>query len=266
MRIRPIVVAGLGLIATALGLRSVERRLLFPVPPVPSQAPVLGSDVQHTWLEVPDGRVEAFLLRSRSAGHDASPLIVYAHGNGELVDYWLRPLGELQSQGMSVLLVEYPGYGRSVGVPSERSIRDALAAGYDWAVSQPEIDSTRIVGYGRSLGGGAVCALASVRTLAALVLESTFTSIRDVAAEVLHVPRFLVAGSFDNLTFMAGCRLPVLILHGESDRSIPVSQARRLAATAHDATLQILQCGHNDCPPSLATLKTFLIANGLLSH
>jgi dienelactone hydrolase len=269
MRIGPIFVVGLGVVAlctATLGFRSAERRLLFPVPPTPGESPVLGSDVEHTWLDIPDGRVEGFLLRSRSLGQGGSPpLIIYAHGNGELVDYWLRPFGELQSQGMSVLLVEYPGYGRSMGVPSENSIQHALAAGYDWAVSQPGIDSARVVGYGRSLGGGAVCALASVRTLAALVLESTFTSVRDVAAEVFHVPRLLIRRSFDNLTVLAGYRAPVLILHGESDRSIPVSQARRLAATAHDSTLQILQCGHNDCPPPLATLKTFLIAHGLLS-
>jgi fermentation-respiration switch protein FrsA (DUF1100 family) len=121
------------------------------------------------------------------------------------------------------------------------------------------------VGYGRSLGGGAVCTLARVGALAALVLESTFTSVRDVAAEGCRIPRLLVSYSFENLTFLAGYRLPVLILDGESDGLIPVSQARRLAAAAHDATLQILQCGHNDCPPSLATLRTFLLAHGLLS-
>jgi len=104
-----------------------------------------------------------------------------------------------------------------------------------------------------------------VRALAALVLESTFTSVKDVAAEMFRVPRLLVGNSFDNLTFLASYRLPVLILHGESDASIPASQARRLAATAPDATLQILQCGHNDCPRPFAALTKFLTAHGLFS-
>ena len=111
-----------------------------------------------------------------------------------------------------------------------------------------------------------MCTLARVRALAALVLEPTFTSVKDVAAEIFRVPRILVEDSFDNLAFLTSYRLPVLILHGESDGSIPVSQARRLAATAPDATLQILQCGHNDCPPPFATLTKFLTAHGLFSR
>jgi len=227
---------------------------------------MVGADVERTWVNIPGGRAEAFLLRSLSPSRGRGPLIIYAHGNGELVDYWLRQFAELQNEGISVLLVEYPGYGRSTGVPSETSIQQALAAGYDWAVSQPQVDPKRVVGYGRSLGGGAVCTLARVRALAALVLESTFTSVKDVAAEIFRVPRILVEDSFDNLAFLTSYRLPVLILHGESDGSIPVSQARRLAATAPDATLQILQCGHNDCPPPFATLTKFLTAHGLFSR
>src|SRR5262249_5366546 len=266
MRVAPLVVVGLmSLWLPAVVFRSAERRVLFPAPPAPTRSPALDSNVEHIWLDIPGGRVEAFLLPSRSPGETSSPLIVYAHGNGELVDYWLRPLTELQSQGFSVLLVEYPGYGRSTGVPSEESIQQALAAGYDWAVSRPRVDPKRVIGHGRSLGGGAVCALARVRPLAALVLESTFTSVRDVAAEVFRVPRFLVSGSFDNLAFVSTYHSPVLILHGESDASIPVAQARRLAAAAPHATLQIMQCGHNDCPRPWATLKAFLDAHGLLS-
>jgi uncharacterized protein len=268
MRLTPLLVVGVGLMALAVaafGFRAAERRLLFPAPPTPPQSPTVDSDVQHTWIEIPSGRVEAFLLPPRSLTGGSDPLIIYAHGNGELVDYWLRAFTELQSQGVSVLLVEYPGYGRSTGVPSEKSIQQALAAGYDWAVSQPQIDPRRVIGYGRSLGGGAVCALARVRALAALVLESTFTSVKDVAAEVFRVPRFLVPDFFDNLAFVATYQSPVLILHGESDGSIPVSQARRLATAARGATLQIMQCGHNDCPRPLPALKAFLNAHGLLS-
>ena len=269
MRTRFLVLLSVGVVAVcsvALGFRSAERRVLFPVPPTPPQSPMVGADVERTWVNIPGGRAEAFLLRSLSPSRGRGPLIIYAHGNGELVDYWLRQFAELQNEGISVLLVEYPGYGRSTGVPSETSIQQALAAGYDWAVSQPQVDPKRVVGYGRSLGGGAVCALARVRALAALVLESTFTSVKDVAAEIFRVPRILVGDSFDNLAFLTSYRLPVLILHGESDGSIPVSQARRLAATAPDGTLQILHCGHNDCPPPFVTLTKFLTAHGLFSR
>jgi len=260
-----IVIGTVASYAACASFRAAERRFLFPAPPTPPEDPTVGADVQRTWLDIPGGRVEAFLLRPSSPPQGGAPLVIYAHGNGELVDYWLPEFKDLQRQGIGILLVEYPGYGRSTGVPSETSIREALAAAYDWAVSQPEVDPTRVVGYGRSLGGGAICALAGVRTLAALVLESTFTSVRDVAADVFGVPRVPVDDSFDNLRCVAHYRMPVLILHGEADSSIPVAHARRLAATAHDSSLTILQCGHNDCPRPLSTLRTFLATHGLHS-
>jgi fermentation-respiration switch protein FrsA (DUF1100 family) len=190
-------------------------------------------------------------------------LVVYAHGNGELVDFWLSEFSPLRSEGVSVLLVEYPGYGRSSGTPSESSIQQALAAGYDWAQAKPGIDPNRIVGYGRSLGGGAICALGRVRSLAALVLESTFTSIQDMAAERFGVPRVLVRNGFENLAFVGNYRSPILLLHGEDDQLVPVSQARRLAAAAPGAELDIERCGHG-CSGQWPVVLAFLRKHGLL--
>jgi fermentation-respiration switch protein FrsA (DUF1100 family) len=257
-----VTLAGVGLVG--FGLRSLERWLIFPSPPAPREAPALGADTEHAWLESPGGRVEAFLLLPEPARDRPGPLIVYAHGNGELVDGWLQEFSELRAQGVAVLLVEYPGYGRSAGTPSEESIQHALAAGYDWAASRPEIDARRIIGYGRSLGGGAICALARVRSLAALILESTFTNVRDVAAERFRVPRFLVRESFDNLALLRSYRSPLLVLHGERDSAIPVSHARKLAETAPASELQLANCGHNDCPRPWAIVMAFLGRHGLL--
>ena len=258
------VVALAGPALVALGLRQVERAVLFPAPPVPRESPMPGDGARHTWLDTPGGRVEAFLLPGRIAeGRTRQPLVIYAHGNGELIDSWLGQFDPLRAQGLSVLLVEYPGYGRSSGSPSRSSIQQVFAAAYDWALTEPEVDPRRIVGYGRSLGGGAVCALGRVRPLAALVLESTFTSIRDVATDAFGVPGFVVWNEFDNLEFVRGYESPVLVLHGEQDRSIPVAHARRIAATAPAAEIEILQCGHNDCPRPWARIVAFLAEHGI---
>ncbi|HZO07962.1 MAG TPA: alpha/beta hydrolase [Myxococcota bacterium] len=257
-----LVLAAFGI--AAAGFRSAENRLLFPAPPAPVQAPAPEPGVERAWLEIPDGRVEAFLLAPLDEAGVRGPLLVYAHGNGELVDGWLGEFGEVRSHGVSVLLVEYPGYGRSEGTPSEASIRAALVAGYDWAVAQPQVDAQRVIGHGRSLGGGAICSLARERALAALVMESTFTSVRDAAADAFGVPRFLVRDVFDNRACLATSRSPVLVLHGDADGAIPVSHARRLAATNPAAELQIVACGHNDCPPPWPAVVAFLRAHGLL--
>src|SRR3990172_9418355 len=158
-----------------------QRWVLFPAPFAAGSVQTDELGIERTWVEQPGLRAEAWLLPARRASGGA-PLLVFAHGNGELIDHWAREFETAREWGLAVLLVEYPGYGRSAGTPSEDSITRAFVAAYDWALSQPGVDGRRVVGWGRSLGGGAICALARQRPLAALVLESTFTSVRAMAA------------------------------------------------------------------------------------
>ncbi len=265
MRSVSSLVAILVLLAlVALGFRYAQRRLLFPAPPAPAHAPTPPDGARLERLVTPEGTVEAFLLPARQPRATAAPVLLYAHGNGELVDGWLSEFEPLRARGLSVVLVEYPGYGRSTGVTSESSIRRALESAYDWTASQPEVDANRIIGYGRSLGGGAICALARTRTLAALILESTFTSVANLAAEHFGMPRFVVFDRFDNLGLVRRYASPLLVLHGVRDDSIPVAHARLLAESAPDAELVTLACGHNDCPPPGAAIVEFLARRGLL--
>ena len=207
-------------------------------------------------------RSEALLLAAEPREGAPTPLLLYAHGNGELIDYWAGDEFEpLRAAGVSVLLVEYPGYGRSSGSPSQASIAQSMVAAFDWAVAQPGVDRARVVGYGRSLGGGAVCALARERPLAALVLESTFTSVRALAAELFHLPGFLVLDPFDNLAAVSTFEGPILVLHGERDEMIPFEHARRLHAANRRSQLHLLPCGHNDCARPWELIERFLLAN-----
>ena len=125
-----------------------------------------------------------------------------------------------------------------------------------------------VVGWGRSLGGGAVCALARERSLAALVLESTFTSVIRMAQLVGLPARFaplLVRDSFDNLTLLRRFTGPVLLLHGERDEIVPPAEATALQAGARAAELHWLPCGHNDCARPWPPVLHFLAAHGLLA-
>ena len=190
--------------------------------------------------------------------------MIYTHGNGELIDDWVDGFEEPRGWGMNVLLVEYPGYGRSGGAPSERSIRAAMLAAYDWASARPEVDPKRIVGYGRSLGGGAMCALAAQRHLDALVLESTFTSVRAMAKR-LGVPGFMVLDPFDNLARVREFDGPILFVHGTRDSIVPVDEARTLHAAAARSELELIACGHNDCVRPWPRVREFLARHGLVS-
>ena len=173
--------------------------------------------------------------------------VILAHGNAESIDTFSSEFDGFRDLGLGVLIVEYPGYGRSEGSPSQDSITEALTIAYDALVAREEIDAERIVLFGRSLGGGAVCALAAQRPVAAMVLLSTFTSIREMAYRYL-APQFLVRDPFDNLAVVENFPGPILVVHGTDDGLIPLVQAETLFAAAENGQLLRYPCGHGDCP------------------
>ena len=238
----------------------LQRSVIFPAPS--GGGPPRPSDAQQVWLKTPAGQIEAWFLAPRTSASRPVPLILFAHGNAELIDYWALAFSEPRDWGMAVLLVEYPGYGRSAGSPSEETIGRTFEAAYDWAKAQASIDTGRVVLYGRSLGGGAVAALSLTRPAAALVLESSFTTTGALALRFL-APPFLVRDRFDNLNAVSHFGGPKLILHGDHDEVIPTSHGRRLAAAA-GVPLELLPCGHNDCERPWPQVHRFLIQAGIL--
>lgn len=252
-----------GLVASGAWFVSFQRATMFPRHLVPRAGPPPPADAVVLRLDTGEEEIEAWLL-ARSGGEPGpAPLLLFAHGNAELVDFWPAAFEEPRRWGLSVLLVEYPGYGRSSGRPSERSIARAMAAAHDWAAARPEIDARRIVGYGRSVGGAAIGRLARDRALAALVLESTFTSVPAMARRI-GVPGFLMRDRFDTLAALRGFAGPALVLHGTRDTIVPAEESRELAAANPRAELHLLACGHNDCPRPWFQLQRFLRAHGIL--
>jgi fermentation-respiration switch protein FrsA (DUF1100 family) len=266
LRFSAVALMGLfALCAGYLGLAcAVQRSLLFPAPPVVGHGPLERiPGAERVWLEPQGARVEAWYLPPLEAAPGRVPLIVFAHGNSELIDDWAEAFEPPRRWGAGVLLVEYPGYGRSTGSPSQPSIAATMTIAYDRMLARDEIDPARIVAYGRSVGGGAACVLARERSVSALVLESTFTSVRAVARR-MWVPGFLVLDPFDNLAVLEAFPGPVLIVHGERDELVPVDHARALHAAAKRSQLALAPCGHNDCPRPWPLVRSFLLAHGLI--
>jgi pimeloyl-ACP methyl ester carboxylesterase len=259
---------GFGLVATGAlvglyfaALYFAQRSLLFPAPLGPLPADSGRAEVVHLSLTGGDG--VALFLAPTTTPNGPAPLVLFTHGNAELADYWISAFEEMSRWGWAVLLVEYPGYGRSAGTPSEGSINEAVLAAYDWAQRDPRIDSARIVPYGRSLGGGPAVRLATERHTPALILESSFTSVRDFAARFL-APSFLVRDRFDNLDLLRSYRGPLLVVHGSRDDIVPIAHGRALAAAVAGAEFHEALCGHNDCPRPWPAIKAFLQKNRLM--
>jgi len=245
-----------------------QRRMMFPGAGIMLAASGEGRvppDARQVWLETSGGRVEAWFVPARDTG--SAPAVVFAHGNAELIDHGMVDARGLRELGLSVLLVEYPGYGRSGGQPSRASIRETFLAGYDWLAGQGGVDADRIVGMGRSLGSGAITDLATDRPLVALILVSPFTSVAAFAKRYL-LPSFVARDRFDNLAVLRRREGPVLLIHGRRDPVIPHAHSERLARASPSAELVSLDCGHNDCPPDRPAydevVRSFLVDAGVL--
>ncbi|MEJ2169902.1 MAG: alpha/beta hydrolase, partial [Desulfobacterales bacterium] len=217
----------------------LQRQMMFPrgMIPTPASSESRIPGLEKIWLPLETGSVEAWYVAPESGGSAGpAPAVIFGHGNGELIDLWPAELSGFTRLGIALLLVEYPGYGRSGGSPSQTSITQAFKAAYDALASRKDVDPLRIILFGRSLGGGAVCALAAERPSAALILMSTFTSARSFAKRYL-APSFIVRDPFDNLAVVKNYPAPVLIMHGRYDTVIPFSHAVELGKAAKHGKL-----------------------------
>jgi fermentation-respiration switch protein FrsA (DUF1100 family) len=230
------------------------RFVLFPTwvlrkdPPRPSLP-----DGEVWTLETDAGPIEAFFFPAAAR----APTVIFAHGNGELIDDHLALARWYRAEGFTVLLPEYRGYGRSQGSPAEDSLVRDFVAFFDRLHGHAAVDARRIYFHGRSLGGAVLIAAASKRAPRAMVLESTFSSIRELARE-RGFPSFLVAESFDSLPALRSSSFPVLLIHGTRDDIVPFSHAEQLARTSTRHTLIQLECRHNDCPLATTDILRFL--------
>ena len=211
-------------IAADAGLRPGDQRYTLPVP-VPSPGAV-GEPQQLAlwWMPHPDPR---------------APTLLYLHGTFRNLYKNLPKIEALRDAGFAVLAVDYRGWGDStVIVPSEDTINADAALAFAELVRRQSDPGRRVV-FGHSMGGAVAVTLASGlrhgRDYGALVLESTFTRLPDVAAEAGFVGRVaaqVTTLEFDSLSRIGRIDAPLLMLHGSADATVPVVLGRRLRDAA----------------------------------
>ena len=217
---------------------------------------------EDAWFEASDG----IQLHGWYAPHEhPRAVVLFCHGNGGNVAYWADHLYNLHSRaGVSVLLFDYRGYGRSQGSPSEAGLLLDARAARKWLAQRAGVSEREIVVMGRSLGGAVAVDLAAQDGARALVLESTFTSLPDVGA--YHYPwlpvRLLMHTRFDSRAKIGYYHGPLLQSHGTGDTIVPYEIGRRLFDAANEPKrfVTIPEGDHNDLPnrECYQTLTEFL--------
>lgn len=240
---------GFALAAVVLAIpvwgRLVDRVVFQPTPGVDLRPDELGIEAEDVWLDAEDGvRLHAFHLRAPAT---ASRAILLLHGNAGNASHRLPLAAAYAGLGADVLLLDYRGYGLSAGRPSEQGVyadaRAALAA-----LGARGFAERRVVLIGQSLGGAIAVDLAQERRLAGVVLESTFSSLADVARGAVGPVALLLRGRFDSAAKIARLRAPLLQLHGDRDEIVPFELGRALfrAAPEPKAFETLRGAGHND--------------------
>lgn len=174
-------------------------------------------------------------------------VLLFFHGNAGNISHRLDSLRIFHDLGLSVLIIDYQGYGRSTGRPSEQgTYEDALAA-WEYLVDQRRIDPRRIVLFGRSLGGAVAAWLATQHAPRALIVESAFRSVPDLAAEIYwFLPvRLLARIHYPLESLLARVSVPVLVVHSRDDEIIPFHHGEALHAAGADSELLVLSGDHN---------------------
>lgn len=165
------------------------------------------------------------------------PVLLYFHGNGGGIDIRTGRIKPLLDMGYGVLLAEYRGYGGNPGKPTEHGLYADADAYFKWLTTQEGITDDRIVVYGESLGTGVATYLASKHwNIHGVILDAPFTSLADVAqSSMWFVPvKLLMIDRFSSIKRIQSVNSPLLVLHGEKDRVVPVRLGKKLYEAANE--------------------------------
>ena len=236
--------------AVLVFLWTIQRRLIyFPTGRVPTPAEIGLTDVEPVTFGTTDGLgLSGWFV----AASGPSPHVTVLVFNGNAGDRAHRgPLAAaLHRHGFQVLLVDYRGYGGNSGAPTESGLAADSRAARAYLAGRPDVDASRLVYFGESLGTAVAVDLAVEHPPAALVLRSPFTSMADVGQ--YHYPflpvRLLLRDRFAAIDQIRRIRVPLLVIAGGHDRIVPIENSRRLyeAAAAPKTLLVLPDADHND--------------------
>jgi hypothetical protein len=186
-----------------------------------------------------------------ASGPDSNVTWLWFHGNGGNIGHRIGELALAHHRtGANIFIFDYRGYGESGGTASEQGTYLDSRAVIEYLASRPDVDPDRIVYLGHSLGAAVALEVALTRPPLAMVLVSPFASVRDMANLTLPFPPvgWLVRNHYDSISRIRQLDTPILVLHGDQDETVPMSQGRKLYDAANQPKrFQILKgAAHND--------------------
>ncbi len=201
---------------------------------------------QEVFVQTGDGKLINGILYRRPGNQN---IVLYFHGNAGALDSWQEISDEILRLGCDLLIMDYRGYGKSEGTFSEQGFYEDAHAAYKFLMKEGYKPSQIIV-YGRSLGTGVATELAVTEPTKALILESPYTSMVDIANEKMPylLPKLLLRYRLNTFERASQLKVPVLIIHGSQDELIPCQHGQKIYGAVLSAKKLLLIPGgeHNN--------------------
>jgi len=234
-----------------------DQYIYYPTKEIDHTPATYGLKFQNIHLTTEDGVVlHGWLMPHAKARFT----LLHFHGNAGNISHRLHLYEQWHRMGISLLAIDYRGYGKSEGAPSEAGFYSDGRAAWKELVKRQNIPASQIIISGRSLGCAVAAKLATETKPAALVLETPFTNIPDMAAE--HYPwivpiQYLARTQFDTLDLIAQVKTPTMVITAQNDELVPEAMSEKIYAAAHQPKqLVTLSGSHNDFDISSSSTYT----------
>jgi len=232
------VLAAIGLLSGMLYLIQPSM-VFFPSRDLAETPNTWGLAYEDVTIDTVDGvRLHGWFLPHQGS----EQVLLFLHGNGGNISHRGESLQIFQRLGLNVLIIDYRGYGRSEGAPSEDGLYEDARSAWRYLTEIRGYRAEQIILFGRSLGGAVAANLVTEQPPAKVILESTFSSARDMASSLMPVLSKIVVlrYRFDSLAHIAQLQAPLLVLHSPDDETIPFRLGEKLYAAA-DAPKQFVK-------------------------
>jgi fermentation-respiration switch protein FrsA (DUF1100 family) len=269
MPIRIFLYLGVGFLLLIVYVRFVENTSIFlpnrDILTIPTDMGLVFEDV---FFDTKDGlKINGWFIKNPSA----SATLIFLHGNAGNNSYRFEKIRIFHDLGLNIFIIDYRGYGKSEGKPTEQGMYLDALAGYDYLNSRNDSDRQNFIIYGESLGGAAAVDLAAQRQAKALILDSTFTSAEDMARIIMpFAPTFLLKSKLDSVTKVKAINIPKLFIHSPEDEIVPFRLAKKLfQAAAEPKEFLEIEGDHNEGymlsgKKYVEGLKSFLKKNNII--
>jgi hypothetical protein len=228
-----IIVAGICAVSIALVYIFQSRFVYFPIRTLSTDPSSIGLRFEDVYFETEDG----VTLHGWFIPHDgARGVILFCHGNAGNISHRLDSIRVFHRLGLDVFIFDYRGYGQSEGRPTERGTYEDAEAAWRYLIEEHQVLPSEVIVFGRSIGGAVGAWLAQNHKPRLLILESTFTSLRDVAATLypFFPVKRLLRFEYSTVEYLGGVNCPVLIIHSRNDEIMPFSQGQQLFEVARE--------------------------------